>query len=126
MTHKKIIAVHLPKTAGTSFNDALKGFFGEYFLRDDDFPISKQAFERNLEAVQAGLRVAEKGLGNIKCVHGHFLPIKYLLLGCRIDLRFITWMRNPVDRMISHYHYIHQTYNPKTHGAHHRMTMEQN
>ena len=46
-------------------------------------------------------------------MHGHFLPIKYRGLQLRVDLAFVTWMRHPVDRLISHYHYWLREYDPQ-------------
>ncbi|MGH8475410.1 MAG: hypothetical protein ACRER2_06500 [Methylococcales bacterium] len=38
-----------------------------------------------------------------QCVHGHFLPIKYALLGG--DHSYAVWLRDPVQRMLSRYYY---------------------
>ena len=109
-----IISLHLPKTAGTSFSKALEGHFGTQLLKDYvDFPINTPVFERNRAALKAGIEIADRGLPGIKCVHGHFLPLKYLLLGDRQELRFITWMRNPVERLLSHYYFWKRTYDPQ-------------
>jgi hypothetical protein len=65
-------------------------------------------------------------MGNYKCVHGHFLPIKYLLLSEKKEVRFITWMRNPVERMLSQYHYWKRSYDPKRSAPHHKKFIEEN
>jgi hypothetical protein len=110
-----IISLHLPKTAGSSFSKALEKYFGNNLLLDyDDIPISKPNFERSREALLSSIRIAERGISGIKCVHGHFLPIKYLLLSVKNKLRFLTWMRNPVERVISHYFYWKGIYNSET------------
>ena len=43
------------------------------------------------------------------CIHGHFLAAKYLRLGRTLQLSYITWLRDPVDRIVSHYNYWRQS-----------------
>ena len=122
----KLVSVHLPKTAGTSFGKSLLDRFGDAFLRDyGDRAISKPEFERHKLALLSSIEIANKGLGNVSCIHGHFLPVKYLLLGTLEKLTFITWMREPVDRMISHYNFWQRAYDPATAAPHHRQVIEE-
>jgi len=121
-----IISVHLPKTAGTSFGAALTDHFGGGFRRDyDDQGISKPAAARCRGALTAALNIAAQGLPGIDCVHGHFLPLKYLLLDTHCELTFITWMREPVARLLSHYYYWQSSYDPASSAPHHRQVIEQ-
>lgn len=121
-----IISVHLPKTAGTSLAASLADHFGDGFRRDyDDKAISKPIARRCQEALTAALDIADRGLHGVDCVHGHFLPLKYLLLDTRCNLTFVTWMREPVARLISHYHYWQASYDPATAASHHRQVIEQ-
>jgi hypothetical protein len=109
-----MISLHLPKTAGTSFSAALEQHFGPRLLRDYvDLPIHSPMYERNKAALQASLRNAESDFAGIECIHGHFLPVKFLLLAGRRDLSFVTWMRNPVERVLSHYFFWRRNYVPK-------------
>ena len=101
-----IISVHLPKTAGTSFGRSLKNHFGEQFFKDgSDYPFRTTAYNRNEEVMINSVGIANKDFGEIQCVHGHFLPAKYLLLDMKRELQFVTWMRDPIERLISHYFY---------------------
>src|SRR3989304_6204106 len=94
-----IISVHLPRTAGTSFGKVLKTHFRTRLLRDySDFTLNTPQSERNRAALQASLRNAESDFPDVECIHGHFLPIKYLLLVHKRQVKFVTWMRNPVER----------------------------
>lgn len=121
-----IISVHLPKTAGTSFRATLKSAFGNSYLDDySDGGISVSAHERTSAAAAAGPLIAKQGLHGISCVHGHFLPAKYLLLGQARDLTFVTWMREPVARLISHYHYWQESYDETSSAPHHRQVVEE-
>jgi hypothetical protein len=121
----KLISLHLPKTAGSSFSKSLQDRFGNAFLADyDDAGISKPEYERNERALHSAIEIAKRGLGNVECVHGHFLPIKYLLLGTLEEVKFVTWMRDPVERMISHYNYWQRTYRLDT-LPHHKQAIEE-
>lgn len=121
-----LISLHMPKTAGTSFKTALMTHFGAGYQDDyGDVPISKPLAEREASAVSDGLEIAVQGLGRIECIHGHFLPLKYLPLNATWPLIFITWLREPVARLISHYHYWQRSYDAATSAPHHRRVVEQ-
>ncbi|MFL5342601.1 MAG: hypothetical protein ACJ8F7_20910 [Gemmataceae bacterium] len=121
-----LISLHLPKTAGTSFAAALESRFGPRLLRDyADLPINTPRSERHAAAFRAGLAMAETGGPDAHCIHGHFLPVKYLPLADRRDVRFITWIRDPVARVLSHYYYWQRTYNPQSAPTLHRKVMEE-
>jgi hypothetical protein len=121
-----IISLHLPRTAGTSFKASLVAHFGEHFREDNnDQAISQPVHQRCKAALSAGMAIAEQGLDEVKCVHGHFLPVKYLLHGTRRDLTFVTWMRDPMARLISHYYYWQESYDEKTAAPHHRQVIEE-
>jgi len=110
-----IISVHLPKTAGKSFQAALETRFGDSLLEDyGSFPINTPRYERQRAALEASLSSAEADLAGVECIHGHFLPVKYLLLATRRDLTFVTWVRDPIQRLLSHYHYWRKTDQPGT------------
>lgn len=123
---KPVISLHLPKTAGTSFVGMLKEHYKEDILLDyDDLPISVPLLERTTNAIQKSLEISDGGLDGKSCVHGHFLPIKYLLLSAHEKLHFITWLRHPFDRAISHYNYWQKTYNPETSLPHQKEVIEE-
>ncbi|MDP5293841.1 hypothetical protein Q9290_16345 [Oceanimonas sp. CHS3-5] len=122
----KLISLHLPKTAGSSFRTTLEEVFGERLLCDyGDRSISKPRLQRHKEVLASALDVAEQGLSNYDCVHGHFLPLKYLSLADSEPCTFITWMRHPVERLISHYHFWQQTYDPELAAPHHKKVIEE-
>jgi hypothetical protein len=121
-----IISVHLPKTAGTSFSASLAMYFGSRLRYDyGDQAISKPPMERWQQAISAGVLLAERGLDEIECVHGHFLPSKYLPLKKKSAMTFITWMREPAARLFSHYHYWQHSYDAATAAPHHRRVIEE-
>lgn len=122
-----IISVHVPKTAGTSFVKSLEAHFGLGLLKDyADLPTNTPQYERNRAALLACVHYAESvHATGVACIHGHFLPLKYLLLSVKKDLRFITWMRNPVERVLSHFYYLKSFYDPATAPPLHRKMVEE-
>ena len=103
----RIISVHIPKTAGTSFLKALELGLGTGRVKRDygnrvgrlckESLISEaESFSRNFHEVD------EDG---IQCIHGHFPPQKYRHL---IELGWIpiTWMREPAAHLLSSYRHI--------------------
>ncbi len=100
-----LISLHMPKTAGGSFLKALEGHFGDALLKDYDNPMHVPAFERNLHALQESISNGKRELKDFNCIHGHFLPLKYLLYSVRQRATFITWIREPVERLLSHYYF---------------------
>jgi hypothetical protein len=113
VTFKMIVSLHLPKTAGTSFAKSLKAHFGDGLLKDyADRPINTPPYDRNVHALRASIENGEKAFTGTRCIHGHFLPLKYLLLSVRMQITFVTWMRDPVERLASHYWFWLKAYNP--------------
>jgi hypothetical protein len=123
---KLIVSLHLPKTAGMSFSKSLGDYFGKDLLLDyEDAPMVKTGFERARGALNASIQIADQGLQDYQCVHGHFLPVKYLLLSTTVKVTFITWVRDPVERLLSHYFYWQRSYDPRTSLPHHRKFIEE-
>jgi hypothetical protein len=70
------------------------------------------------------LNQASHSFDGIECIHGHFLAAKYLLLPSQ-STKFITWMRHPVDRVLSNYHFWRKSYNSATDHALQRRVVEE-
>ena len=120
-----LISVHLPKTAGSSFKASLEQHFGSRLLPDyADLPINTPPFQRNKNTLISGLENADYDFGETECIHGHFMPAKYLLLDTAQTLTFVTWMRNPVERVISHYYFWQRQYWPEAPSLHKRIVEE--
>lgn len=98
-----IISVHIPKTGGRTFRSLLEAHFEDrLFLDYADQPMKKKPFLRNLSAV-CRIPQARSRAKQFDCIHGHFLPVKYICSG--MDNQFVTWFREPVEREISRYYY---------------------
>lgn len=122
-----LISAHLPKTAGVSFFSALKQAYPSGVQRDyADAPLNTPSRERIVAAFRNGIANLDRDLAGVRCVHGHFLPVKYLPLATiRGNVDFVTWMRHPVDRMISHHRYWMRNFDPVKSQPFHRRVVEE-
>lgn len=85
-----IISVHVPKTGGTTFKRVLKQVYGdeEIFF---DYPHKGPIRNKLLTSDRSEIRI----------IHGHFPGDKYD--DKYPDARKVIWLRNPINRLISHY-----------------------
>lgn len=104
--HQIMISVHVPKTGGTSFRKMLEEFYGDGFQPDYHWEPRPSVMDGK-ELVGTDDEVRE-ALCGVHCIHGHFNVAKYLRL-LRVDgiePVFITWLRDPIERAISTYHFL--------------------
>ena len=103
----------MPKTAGSSFRASLEECFGDGFRHDyQDYPLAQEAHVRRQRAQDWGRSARPADFAGVDCVHGHFLPLKYLELSRTLPCTFVTWLREPVARLVSHYYYWQRAYDP--------------
>ena len=98
--------MHIPKAAGTSFSIALKEYFGDSLIEDygtRPFRVRYDVARKKAEKFNQKLKLNQ--YLNVKCIHGHFLALKYANFK-NYDATFITWLRDPVERLISNYYHI--------------------
>lgn len=102
-TESILVSLHLPKTAGTSFGETLRQHFGSSLYEDyGTRPLNEPRWRREFQALCAGTSSVPPC---VRAIHGHFLPVKYWLSLRRRDAQFVTWMRDPVERVVSHYYF---------------------
>src|SRR5690625_7753957 len=82
-----LIFVHIPKTAGGSLISIISSQYNSHEIFRMGFPEVNTATRLN---------------NNIKCVLGHTFYGQHEELGPHI---YITMLRDPIDRVISHYYY---------------------
>lgn len=126
-----LISVHLPKTGGSSLLASIEGVYGPSLLRDnDDKPINTPPFKRKAEAITTCIKNTCHDFEAVHCIHGHFMPLKYLSLKYRPlprwgRVQFVTWLRDPLERLASHYFYWLRDYDPAISGALRRRVVEE-
>jgi hypothetical protein len=116
----------MPKAAGTSVRLALERHFGAHLKLDyADRPMRWDRISEDAVDEAAVARSSNRGrdFGAIRCIHGHFLPSKY---GEVPGAVFVTWLRDPVDRVVSHYHHVVRTMNRQQPGPLAQRIMQEN
>lgn len=126
-----IISVHMPKCGGSSFKELLDRQFQRRVLEDNDYPIHKSFAERTGEAERAAkwIEFTDKYLlryNFTECIHGHFLPYKYHYFHGKKDTVFVTWLRDPIERLGSHYYFWKRTYSPWNPKPLHKKVIKEN
>ena len=90
----EIVSIHIPKTGGTSFWRVLEHVYAPEAVQRV-FPGDYEGREKFL---------IER---SIRALHGH---IRYRDLGgffnLPTDVKVVTWLRDPTDRVISNFHYL--------------------
>lgn len=101
----ELLSVHIPKTAGTSFRKTLKEVYGEKAVIRVDLPPKSQ-----VDPEDPFLPLNKRLKSDVRVLHGHYnaARIKEFYPGIPADVRMITWVRDPVNRVISNYYYLRQ------------------
>jgi Sulfotransferase domain len=97
--------VHIPRTGGGTFSSAISKNYSRLQGPGN--------YQKNPEATRNG--VERIGRENVKKAVGDHVPYGLYLKYLPADARYITLVREPVDRVISHYHFHAQA--GKTPGA---------
>lgn len=95
--------LHMPKCAGTSIKRMLETEIIEQVAFDYDSYFKIPESERS-EKIRQSLDSPIKCIGK-EIVYGHFFPVKYIGNTKPANLRLVTILRDPIERLISHYNF---------------------
>jgi hypothetical protein len=99
---KLIISIHIPKTGGTAFLQVLKASVPDILYLDWGRGGSNPVFRHGKRVAVQLQSIADLELGEgLSVIHGHFEMGKYL--SKFPEAIYVTWLRDPVERLISHY-----------------------
>jgi hypothetical protein len=121
----ELIAIHVPKCAGTTFAVLLGAWYGKAVLYDgpDRILDPESSFQRDFEAWKKTLtELGRLRAEPIKAISGHIWAGKYddVFPGARK----IIWLRDPIHRLVSHYFFWKSL--PSSPHSLHRLVTEQN
>lgn len=102
----KFIFIHIPKTAGTSFREnVLKPLYRDKFYYDKSMTLTREEKEHNLKndlmLYNWGISNYPQDFRKYDVIGGHFSFDKYK----RFDSPMITFLREPLERIVSHYYF---------------------
>lgn len=104
-----IVSVHIPKTAGSRFWASLSARYGSaaalYYGPDD--PRTHPAARRAVSDFDAAM-VHDLERAGITLLHGHF-PARAFAEVIPDPSRYWIWLREPIERVVSHYHFVRKT-----------------
>jgi len=104
---RRVIFIHCPKTGGTTLGDVLRRQYGAERVRwVDGYKLEAEA-----EALAA---LPEPALAAIDAFCGHMPVGLGELLSC--PCTYITLLRDPVERIVSHYHWVLRTPSARLHA----------
>lgn len=103
-----IVSLHIPKTGGTSFSDVLERAYPDqvafFYRANNKLTHAKLKDHARLREPELLMELETDG---IKVIHGH-APGRWFLRSIPDQSRFWTWVRDPVERVISAYFYLVQ------------------
>ena len=112
MTYMKFVFIHIQKSAGTSFWTMLR----RHKTKDKQYKGINYLFaypkheKKWIKKMEKGVR---KNYFRYNFIRGNFPYQSVLFLKKEHDWKLVTWIRDPIDRLISNYN--HSVYRPTPH-----------
>ncbi|MBV6654022.1 MAG: sulfotransferase family 2 domain-containing protein [Mameliella sp.] len=99
----ELLSFHIPKSAGTSFRNMLRDEYGAEAVLRFDTPLRGGGKFRVEQQPFTGRRLPNR----VRVLHGHF-SWQHVneILDLPADIPKITWLRDPVERVVSNYFYL--------------------
>lgn len=95
-----VVFIHIPKTGGMTLYS---------MIRDIYKPSELHKINPAMESIEKYKQLSPSRKDKLKVIYGHMdYQVRELLPP---NSRYVTLMRNPVERVISHYHYVRRTAN---------------
>ncbi|MEQ8702340.1 MAG: sulfotransferase family 2 domain-containing protein [Phaeodactylibacter sp.] len=99
----ELLSFHIPKSAGTSFRNMLRDVYGEAAVLRFDTPLRGGGKFRVEQQPYTGRTLPNRA----RVLHGHFSWAHVNnILELPPDIPKITWLRDPVERVVSNYFYL--------------------
>ncbi|MEQ8703870.1 MAG: sulfotransferase family 2 domain-containing protein [Phaeodactylibacter sp.] len=89
-----LLSIHIPKTAGRTFREILRAQYGHEGVLSLDHHYLKQRNEQ----------LEDYPTSHYPVIHGH-LPYQQIARVGLPSSQYLTWLRHPVDRVISNYYF---------------------
>jgi hypothetical protein len=105
-SQRLIISLHIAKTGGTSFSEVLESAFPgkvAFFYRENN-KLTHPKLKDHAKLREPGL-LAELEADGVRVVHGH-APARWFMNSVPDQSQYWTWVRDPVERVISGYFYL--------------------
>ncbi|MCA9164347.1 MAG: sulfotransferase family 2 domain-containing protein, partial [Planctomycetales bacterium] len=97
--------IHIPKTAGTAVRHMLRSAFGPRHC-DIKVPVSRR--DTHPWVTEQDLQFARRVYPRLESICGHRLVCSSNLETSFPTIRYFTFLRDPVERFISHFHHFHR------------------
>jgi hypothetical protein len=91
----ELISIHIPKTAGSSLFQLLKKAYGKTSVLKINIPDPSDGQEI----------ISDEDIDEAQVIHGHLRISDLQDIILKNDPKIITWLRDPVERVISNYYF---------------------